>query len=124
MWNSEGRLIWAKDGFVAGTLYDFSPELQTVAEKRESKVMEPGDDVPTPHEGSAAGAHTASGSTDELLEVYVGAGDPDGRFMFEAHAPHRYACAGPATVRFTMVVLDPGNADLVPPTSIAPASPE
>ena len=44
--------------------------------------------------------------------------------MFEAHAPHRYACAGPATVRFTMVVLDPGNADLVPPTSIAPASPE
>jgi len=44
--------------------------------------------------------------------------------MFEAHAPHRYACVGPATVRFTMVVLDPGNADLVPPTSIAPASPE
>ena len=44
--------------------------------------------------------------------------------MFQAHAPHRYACAGPATVRFTMVVLDPGDADLVPPTSIAPASPE
>jgi hypothetical protein len=27
-------------------------------------------------------------------------------------------------VRFTMVVLQPGDAGLVPPTSIAPASPE
>ena len=44
--------------------------------------------------------------------------------MFEAHAAHRYACVGRQPVRFTMVVLDPGNADLVPPTSIAPASPE
>ena len=88
VWNRHGRLIWAKDGFVAGTLYDFSTELQTVAEKRKSKVMEPGDEVPTPHEGSAPGAHKASGSTDELLEVYVGAGDGDGRFMFEAHAPN------------------------------------
>ena len=88
VWNSHRRLIWAKEGFVAGTLYDFSPKLQTVAEKRESKVMEPGDEVPRPHEGSAAGAHTATGSTDELLEVYVGAGDADGGFMFEAHAPN------------------------------------
>jgi transcriptional regulator with XRE-family HTH domain len=44
--------------------------------------------------------------------------------MFEAHAPHRYACAGSEPVRFTMVVVQPGDAGLVPPTSIAPASPE
>jgi transcriptional regulator with XRE-family HTH domain len=44
--------------------------------------------------------------------------------MFEAHAPHRYGCAGTGPVRFTMVVLQPGDAGLVPPTSIAPASPE
>lgn len=88
VWDSDRRLIWAKDGFVAGTLYDFSPELQTVAENLESKVMKPGDTVPKPHEGSAAGVHTASGSTDKVLEVYVGAGDAEGRFMFEAHAPN------------------------------------
>ena len=44
--------------------------------------------------------------------------------MFEAHAPHRYGCVGTGPVRFTMVVLQPGDAGLVPPTSIAPASPE
>jgi transcriptional regulator with XRE-family HTH domain len=44
--------------------------------------------------------------------------------MFEAHTPHRYACAGSEPVRFTMVVVQPGDAGLVPPTSIAPASPE
>jgi len=44
--------------------------------------------------------------------------------MFEAHAPHRYACPGTEPVRFTMVVLQPGDAGLVPPTSIAPATPE
>jgi transcriptional regulator with XRE-family HTH domain len=44
--------------------------------------------------------------------------------MFEAHAPHRYGCVGSGPVRFTMVVLQPGDAGLVPPTSIAPASPE
>ena len=42
--------------------------------------------------------------------------------MFEAHAPHRYAAAGPDPVRFTMVVVQPGDAGLVPPTSIAPAA--
>ena len=41
--------------------------------------------------------------------------------MFEAHATHRYACVGRQPVRFTMVVLQPGDAGLVPPTSIAPA---
>jgi transcriptional regulator with XRE-family HTH domain len=44
--------------------------------------------------------------------------------LFEAHAPHRYACAGTEPVRFTMVVVQPGDAGLVPPTSIAPAPPE
>jgi transcriptional regulator with XRE-family HTH domain len=43
--------------------------------------------------------------------------------MFEAHAAHRYACVGRQPVRFTMVVLQPGDAGLVPPTSIAPAPP-
>jgi len=44
--------------------------------------------------------------------------------MFEAHATHRYACVGRQPVRFTMVVLQPGDAGLVPPTSIAPAQPD
>jgi transcriptional regulator with XRE-family HTH domain len=42
--------------------------------------------------------------------------------MFEAHAPHRYAAVGSDPVRFTMVVVQPGDAGLVPPTSIAPAA--
>ena len=41
--------------------------------------------------------------------------------MFEAHAPHRYAGGDGGPVRFVMVVLQPGDAGLVPPTSIAPA---
>jgi transcriptional regulator with XRE-family HTH domain len=41
--------------------------------------------------------------------------------MFEAHAPHRYDGGGDTPVRFVMVVLQPGDAGLVPPTSIAPA---
>jgi transcriptional regulator with XRE-family HTH domain len=43
--------------------------------------------------------------------------------MFEAHAPHRYAASGPGSVRFTMVVVQPGDAGLVPPAAIAPAEP-
>jgi len=43
--------------------------------------------------------------------------------MFQAHAPHRYAGAGDGPVRFVMVVLQPGDAGLVPPTSIAEADP-
>jgi transcriptional regulator with XRE-family HTH domain len=54
-------------------------------------------------------------------EVALATGDT---VMFEAHAPHRYACPGADPVRFTMVVLQPGDAGLVPPTSIAPATPE
>lgn len=41
--------------------------------------------------------------------------------MFEAHAPHCYRGAGDAPARFAMIVLQPGDAGLVPPTSIAPA---
>ena len=40
--------------------------------------------------------------------------------MFEAHAPHRYACAAAGPVRFTMVVLQPGDAGLVPPDEHRP----
>jgi quercetin dioxygenase-like cupin family protein len=43
--------------------------------------------------------------------------------LFQAHAPHRYACAGDEPVRFVMVVLQPGDAGLVPPTAIAEADP-
>jgi transcriptional regulator with XRE-family HTH domain len=41
--------------------------------------------------------------------------------LFQAHAPHRYSGAGDRPVRFVMVVLQPGDAGLVPPTSIAEA---
>ena len=44
--------------------------------------------------------------------------------MFEAHAPHRYASTAGEAVRFTMVVVQPGDAGLVPPSGIAPAAPE
>jgi transcriptional regulator with XRE-family HTH domain len=54
------------------------------------------------------------GSTDQLLD----AGDT---VLFQAHAPHRYSGAGDGPVRFVMVVLQPGDAGLVPPTSIAEA---
>jgi quercetin dioxygenase-like cupin family protein len=54
------------------------------------------------------------GATEHRLE----AGDT---VMFEAHAPHRYAGGEGESVRFVMVVLQPGDAGLVPPTSIAPA---
>jgi transcriptional regulator with XRE-family HTH domain len=54
------------------------------------------------------------GNTEQVL-------DTDDTALFQAHAPHRYACAGDEPVRFTMVVLQPGDAGLVPPTSIAEA---
>lgn len=49
--------------------------------------------------------------------------DPGDTVMFQAHAPHRYFAVGPDPVLFTMVVLQPGDAGLVPPTSIAEAGP-
>jgi transcriptional regulator with XRE-family HTH domain len=55
------------------------------------------------------------GATDQQLD----AGDT---VMFQAHAPHRYSGRGDVPVRFVMVVLQPGDAGLVPPTSIAEAS--
>jgi transcriptional regulator with XRE-family HTH domain len=54
------------------------------------------------------------GATEEHLDV----GDT---VLFQAHAPHRYSGAGDGPVRFVMVVLQPGDAGLVPPTSIAEA---
>ena len=59
------------------------------------------------------------------LGVRVGAGgqvlDTGDTVMFQAHVPHRYEGAGDGPVRFVMVVLQPGDAGLVPPTSIAEA---
>jgi transcriptional regulator with XRE-family HTH domain len=54
------------------------------------------------------------GATEQRLET----GDT---VMFQAHAPHRYTGEGDGPVRFVMVVLQPGDAGLVPPTSIAEA---
>lgn len=59
------------------------------------------------------------GSTEQHLD----AGDT---VLFQAHAPHRYGngtadAPGAGPVRFVMVVLQPGDAGLVPPTSIAEA---
>lgn len=55
-----------------------------------------------------------TGAATEVLET----GDTA---MFQAHAPHRYSAAGDEPVRFVMVVLQPGDAGLVPPTGIAEA---
>jgi transcriptional regulator with XRE-family HTH domain len=44
--------------------------------------------------------------------------------VFEAHAPHRYANETGGPLRFIMVVLQFGDSGLVPPTAIAPVSPE
>jgi transcriptional regulator with XRE-family HTH domain len=54
------------------------------------------------------------GGTEQQLD----AGDT---VLFQAHAPHRYTGEGDGPVRFVMVVLQPGDAGLVPPTSIAEA---
>ena len=56
-------------------------------------------------------------------EQHLDAGDT---VLFQAHAPHRYSNDAPedgdgTPVRFVMVVLQPGDAGLVPPTSIAEA---
>jgi transcriptional regulator with XRE-family HTH domain len=51
-------------------------------------------------------------------EQHLDAGDT---VLFQAHAPHRYSGEGDGPVRFVMVVLQPGDAGLVPPTSIAEA---
>lgn len=56
------------------------------------------------------------GATERTLE----AGDT---VLFQAHAPHRYSGAGDTAVRFVMVVLQPGDAGLAPPTAIAEAGP-
>lgn len=48
----------------------------------------------------------------------------DDAVVFEAHAPHRYANEAAVPVRFIMVVLQLGDAGMVPPFSIAPADPD
>ncbi|GAA0924827.1 XRE family transcriptional regulator [Pseudonocardia zijingensis] len=54
------------------------------------------------------------GTTEQALDT----GDT---VLFQAHVPHRYSGIGDEPVRFVMVVLQPGDAGLVPPTSIAEA---
>jgi transcriptional regulator with XRE-family HTH domain len=54
------------------------------------------------------------GTTEQVLGT-------DDTVLFQAHSPHRYSCAGAEPVRFVMVVLQPGDAGLVPATSIAEA---
>jgi transcriptional regulator with XRE-family HTH domain len=54
-------------------------------------------------------------------ELELASGDT---VLFEAHAPHRYANPAEDPARFTMVVVQPGDAGLVPPSSIAPAAVE
>ena len=77
--------------------------------------------APGGHGGGALGAgRTASRCGSAASELELATGDT---VMFEAHAPHRYANAASEPVRFTMVVVQPGDAGLVPPTSIAPARP-
>jgi transcriptional regulator with XRE-family HTH domain len=58
-------------------------------------------------------AVTAGGTTVELAV--------DDTVMFQAHAPHRYACLGDEPTRFSMVVLQPGDAGIVPPADISSA---
>jgi transcriptional regulator with XRE-family HTH domain len=62
------------------------------------------------------------------LRLRVGAAeqvlDAGDTVLFQAHAPHRYSGEGDAPVRFVMVVLQPGDAGLVPPTAIAEAATE
>ena len=82
--------------------------------------------------GDAFGGEAHPVGTAEVLSVLsgrlalrVGPSDLDlatgDTVMFEAHVPHRYANAAGDPLRFTMVVVQPGDAGLVPPTSIAPA---
>ena len=72
--------------------------------------------------------------TQEVLSVLAGqlrlrvggsdqALDTGDTVLFQAHTQHRYACVGAGAVRFIMVVLQPGDAGLVPPTAIAEAEP-
>jgi transcriptional regulator with XRE-family HTH domain len=95
-------------------------------------VVELWDWTLTPGDGFDGEAHPMG--TQEVLSVLEGrlgvrvGGtekqlDPGDTVLFQAHAPHRYSGLGPGPVRFLMVVLQPGDAGLVPPTSIAEAEP-
>lgn len=65
---------------------------------------------------------------DGVLALQVGAEHRvlgvDDAVVFEAHAPHRYANEAAVPVRFIMVVLQLGDAGMVPPFNIAPADPD
>jgi signal transduction histidine kinase len=87
LWDAQERLVWAAGGdFEAGALYDFPAELEAVARKRESKVMEAGDEVPEPVGAEDDSPHPVLGENAHRLEVYVGARRAGMRFMYEAHA--------------------------------------
>ena len=72
-----------------------------------------------PGDGFEGEAHPIG--TQEVLSVLAGrlalrvgvadqALDTGDTVLFQAHAPHRYACVGDEPVRFVMVVLQPGDA--------------
>ncbi|MGE0299696.1 helix-turn-helix domain-containing protein [Pseudonocardia sp.] len=86
-------------------------------------TLQPGDDFDG--EAHPTGTVEVLSVTSGHLDLQVGSTghrlDAGDTVMFEAHSPHRYASAGDEAVRFVMVVLQPGDAGLVPPTSIAPA---
>ncbi|HXV92794.1 MAG TPA: XRE family transcriptional regulator [Pseudonocardia sp.] len=86
-------------------------------------TLQPGDDFDG--EAHPMGTVEVLSVLSGRLALRVGAAEQEleagDTVMFQAHAPHRYAGAGTEPVRFTMVVLQPGDAGLVPPTSIAPA---
>src|SRR5690606_24055711 len=91
---------------------------------------ERGDGRPQPGEGFDGQGHPMGtqevlGALSGRLGLRVGASehelDAGDTVIFEANAPHRYSGIGDGPVRFVMVVLQPGDAGMVPPTSIAEA---
>lgn len=88
-------------------------------------TLQPGDGFDG--EAHAIGTREVLTVLEGRLDLRVGpaeqALDAGDTVLFEAHAPHRYAAAGSAPVRFLMVVLETGDSGLVPPGDIAPADP-
>jgi transcriptional regulator with XRE-family HTH domain len=86
-------------------------------------TLQPGDGFDG--EAHPMGTQEVLGVLSGRLGLRVGATehqlDTGDTVLFQAHAPHRYSGIGDGPVRFVMVVLQPGDAGLVPPTSIAEA---
>ncbi|HLU58389.1 MAG TPA: XRE family transcriptional regulator [Pseudonocardia sp.] len=86
-------------------------------------TLQPGDGFDG--EAHPMGTQEVLGVLSGRLGLRVGASehelDAGDTVIFEAHAPHRYSGIGDGPVRFVMVVLQPGDAGMVPPTSIAEA---